>query len=134
MAVPGCEADENHPMRKVDYCYDPFASTPTEIGRGEPETDSDPVVLNGDTVDETSAVTSAPTVGSTTTEPSLAAVTDEPTTAEPSGLPTFAPIIIETTEPTSAPTKAPSLAPTETPTGSAPTEAPTEAPTSTPTG
>lgn len=133
MAVPGCEADENHPMRKVDYCYDPFASTPTEIGRGEPETDSDPVVLNGDTVDETSAVTSAPTVGSTTTEPSLAAVTDEPTTAEPSGLPTLAPIIIETTEPTSAPTKSiETTKPTSAPTKSIETAEPTKSPSASP--
>ena len=131
MAVPGCEADENHPMRKVDYCYDPFASTPTEIGRGEPETDSDPVVLNGDTVDETPAVTPAPTVGSKTMEPSLTAVTDEPTTAEPSGLPTLAPTkSIETTEPTSAPTESiETTEPTSAPTESIETAEPTSAPT-----
>ena len=136
MIVPGCEADENHPMRKVDYCYDPFASTATEIGRGEPDTDADPVIDSGkevaDATDESSNASPAPSVSSTTTEPTPSPVIDEPTTAEPSGLPTLSPAITEdsstTTISTPSPTTKTTEEPTESPTGSPVSDPPTAAP------
>ena len=134
MIVPGCEADENHPMKKVDYCYDPFASTAMEIGRGEPDTDTDPVIDSGkaaDAADESSNASPAPSVSSTTTEPTHSPVTDEPTTAEPSGLPTLSPAITEdssTTTSTPIPTTKPTEEPTESPTGSPVSDPPTAAP------
>lgn len=134
MIVPGCEADENHPMKKVDYCYDPFASTATEIGRGEPDTDADPVIDNGkaaDADDESSNVSPAPSVSSTTTEPTPSPVTDEPTTAEPSGVPTLSPAITEDSSTTTSAiptTKTTTEEPTQRPTGSPVSDPPTAAP------
>ena len=122
MAVPGCEADENHPMRKVDYCYDPFASTATEIGRGDPETDPDPVVDSGVTIDESPGVSPAPSVSSTTTKPALAPVIDETTTAEPSGLPTLHPVAIKDSSTTEK--MEPTQSPGALPVSGAPTAAP----------
>ena len=127
MRVPGCNGDKNHPMKKVDYCYDPLDSVDSIIGRGEPDTDEDETV---DNVQEEGQENVEPTSASVTTSPSAAPVTEEPTTAEPSSsTPTIMPV---TDEPTALPTDEPTALPTDEPTA-LPTDEPTALPTDEPT-
>ena len=128
MQVPGCKANEDHPMRRVDYCYDPLDSVKSIIGRGEPDVDEDEIIEDTtenmmDDVDQQENVEPA---SPESTNPSASPVTGEPATFEPSGAPTLS---LATYAPsTSKPSGEPTLSPIDTPSTAAPSLIPTSSP------
>jgi len=145
MRVPGCDGDENHPMRKVDYCYNPLESIEPIIGRGEPDTDEDEEEGQEKAAPTSASVTKSPSAAPVTEEPttaepsSAAPVSEEPTTVEPSSTPTMMPVTDEPTERPTFPitdeptTVEPSTQPTLSPVTDEPSLTPTALPSSTPT-